>query len=184
MNAVKYIDNNVISSGNKLNIFFIIRSIIMFITTVSEDGIHLDSIFIIKFPLTILLFPSSASMNDGIPIVNIVIRVNCIGIKKYLVPVTIQINIRNIVNIVFVNSRDALLSILLIILLPSFIMCGILLKLESNNTSSLTFLLASLPHERAILQSASLRASTSFTQSPVIATVLPCFLSALTIFFF
>ena len=58
MNAVKYIDNNVISSGNKLNIFFIIRSIIMFITTVSEDGIHLDNIFIIKFPLTILLFPS------------------------------------------------------------------------------------------------------------------------------
>ena len=65
-------------------------------------------------------------------------------------------------------------------LLPSETTEGILEKSESIKTSIDAFDAASLPEAMATEQSASLKARTSFTPSPVIPTVLPCFLSALT----
>ena len=88
------------------------------------------------------------------------------------------------VYIVFVKNKDALLWILFIVLLPSSTTLGIESKLESIKTIWLTFLAASLPFIIAILQSASFNARTSFTPSPVIATVWPSFLSIITIFLF
>jgi len=60
---------------------------------------------------------------------------------------------------------------LLITFLPSITTFGIDAKFESNKTKLDTFLVTSLPDAMAMLQSASLSASTSFTPSPVIATV-------------
>ena len=64
--------------------------------------------------------------------------------------------------------------------LPSATTLGIEEKLLSRSTSELTFFAASEPEAIATEQSASLSASTSLTPSPVIATVCPAFLSALT----
>ena len=63
---------------------------------------------------------------------------------------------------------------------PSATMRGMDAKLESNSTRELTFFAASDPDAIATEQSASLSASTSLTPSPVIATVCPAALSALT----
>ena len=52
--------------------------------------------------------------------------------------------------------------------------------MESNKTSCDACAAASLPDAIATEQSASFSAKTSFTPSPVIATVLPAFLRALT----
>ena len=77
--------------------------------------------------------------------------------------------------IVFTKNNVADLCILFIVLLPSSTILGIDLKSESINTNCDTFLAASLPFTTDILQSAFFNASTSFTPSPVIATV--CFSS-------
>ena len=69
-------------------------------------------------------------------------------------------------------------SMLFTTLLPSITTDGIQAKLESNKTSCDACAAASLPDAIAILQSASFSARTSFTPSPVIATVFPASLSA------
>ena len=51
--------------------------------TIKAVGRALANIFNRKLPFTNSLFGSNARMNDGVPIVNVVIKVNCIGIKKY-----------------------------------------------------------------------------------------------------
>ena len=89
-------------------------------TTVRAGGKLFPMTFKRKFPLTSSLLGSKAKTKDGIPIVNIVIRVSWIGIKKYFEEANIQINIKINVNIVLINNKEALLSILLIVLLPSF----------------------------------------------------------------
>ena len=63
---------------------------------------------------------------------------------------------------------------------PSATTDGILEKSESKSTSCATLEAASLPEAIATLQSASLSASTSFTPSPVMATVFLCSFSACT----
>ena len=54
-------------------------------TTVKDVGRLLLTIFKRKLPFTKSWFGSKAKINDGIPIVKAVIKVNWIGIKKYLV---------------------------------------------------------------------------------------------------
>ena len=58
------------------------------------------------------------------------------------------------------------------------------MKSEFNNTKSDTLYAAVLPQARAILQSDSLRASTSFTPSPTIDTVCPNLFNSLIIILF
>ncbi len=129
--------------------------------------------FIKKFPFTLSSFGSRAKINAGIPIVNVLVSVSCIGIKGYaLFKNRNRTNSSNAYS-VFVIKSDADLSILFIVFLPSFTILGIESKLESNNTYSETFLAASVPDATAIAQSDCLSARTSFTPSPVIATV--CF---------
>ena len=73
--------------------------------------------------------------------------------------------------IFFTRKSDAERSMLLITRLPSATTDGMQAKLESSRTRSETLAAASLPDAMAILQSASFSASTSFTPSPVMATV-------------
>ena len=54
-------------------------------TTVNAVGKLFETIFNKKFPFTSSVFGSRARINEGMPIVNPVIRVNWIGIKKYFV---------------------------------------------------------------------------------------------------
>ena len=64
-------------------------------------------------------------------------------------------------------------STLLMTLRPSSTTRGSVAKESSSTTNSATARLAALPEPMAIPMSASFRASTSFTPSPVIATVRP-----------
>ena len=82
--------------------------------------------------------------------------------------------------IFFTRKRLPEHSRLFTTLRPSATTSGIFEKSESSNTSCEACAAASLPDAIATEQSASLSARTSFTPSPVIATVLPAFLSALT----
>ena len=107
------------TSSGKLNAYLNISTMITLNTTVSAAGTRLPITFTKKFPLTISVFGSRAKINDGIPIVNVVINVSWIGIKKYLLPKMIHSKTKRIVKIVFTNNKEALLSMLLIILLPS-----------------------------------------------------------------
>ena len=72
---------------------------------------------------------------------------------------------------VFIIYRAAERSRLFMERLPSATTLGIEEKLLSKSTSELTFFAASEPDAIATEQSASFSASTSFTPSPVIATV-------------
>ena len=85
---------------------------------------------------------------------------------------------------VLMSSKDADLSTLLIVLLPSATTSGREAKLESSNTNWLTFLAASEPLAIAMEQSAHFKAKTSLTPSPVIATVCPWLCKALISIFF
>ena len=85
---------------------------------------------------------------------------------------------------VFTKNKEAERSILFIVLLPSLTTFGIDAKFESSKTNWETFFVASLPFAIAILQSAVFNAKTSFTPSPVIATVFPLFWRAITKSFF
>lgn len=107
------------TSSGKLKAYLNISTIITLKTTVKAAGRLLPITFIRKLPLTMSVLGSNARMNDGIPIVNVVISVSWIGMKKYLLPRMIHSSTSNIVKIVFTNSRDALLSMLLMVLLPS-----------------------------------------------------------------
>ena len=73
---------------------------------------------------------------------------------------------------------------LFIVFLPSSTILGIEVKSEFNNTKSDTLYAAELPQARAILQSDSLRANTSFTPSPTIETVCPNLFNSLIIILF
>ena len=87
-------------------------------------------------------------------------------------------------NVVLTRKRDAALSMLLMTLLPSATTLGSDAKSLSKSTSCATLRLASEPDAIAIEQSASLSAMTSLTPSPVMPTVLPWSLSAVTNSFF
>ena len=69
---------------------------------------------------------------------------------------------------------------LLITRRPSCTTWGMEAKLESSSTTWATWQAASDPEAMATPQSASFRASTSLTPSPVMATVWPAFCSAFT----
>ena len=63
-------------------------------------------------------------------------------------------------------------------LLPSSTMSPNNLKSSFSKTMLATFFATSLPEAKAILTSASLKAKTSLTPSPVMATTCPCFFRA------
>ena len=84
-------------------------------------------------------------------------------------------------NPVLIKNIEAAALILLMTRRPSFTICGSDAKSEFNNTRLAVFFAASLPDAIAMLTSASLSASTSFTPSPVIATVRPFCFRSLTI---
>ena len=150
----------------------------MFIATVIPVGIDLDITFLKKFPLTLSLFGSKAKIKDGMPIVIVLINVNCIGTKGYAFPINKNINASIVEYMVFTKNSEAERVMLLIVLLPSLTTLGIDAKLESNKIICETLFVASLPFCIAILQSAAFNAKTSLTPSPVIATVFPEFCKA------
>ena len=72
-------------------------------TTVKAVGSALANTLNKKLPSTNLLLGSSANTNDGAPIVNVVINVNWIGIKKYFW----NDNILNIISIIVYNVLNS-----------------------------------------------------------------------------
>ena len=73
--------------------------------------------------------------------------------------------------IFFTRKSAAERSMLFMTLLPSATTDGMAAKLDSSRTICETWLAASEPEAIAMEQSASFSASTSFTPSPVMATV-------------
>ena len=121
----------------------------------------------------IFLFGSSARKKAGIPIVNILIRETCDGSSGYVNIYTTDIRLNKNEKIFFTRNKLAERWILLTTLLPSSTTSGIHEKSDYRSTSCDACAAASLPEAIAILQSASFKARTSFTPSPVIATVFP-----------
>lgn len=160
------------SSCDRLNTKFPKILIAVTVKTISKAvGIALLKTYFKKESSTRLLLGSRASMNDGIPIHIPLIKVNCIGINGYSSDMNINITSNSIEYIVLIKNRDADLFRLFIERLPSATTFGSDEKSESNSTNCDIFLVASAPFEIAILQSDSLRAGTSLTPSPVIATI-------------
>ena len=172
-----------IASDTTPNLLSIVSNII-FIIDDRAVGIALLITFGKKLPFTLSLLGSNASKNEGTPIVTILIKVSCIGIKGYVSPINKNNTASMLEYMVLVKNREAERSMLFIVLRPSATTLGIDAKFESSRTNCETFLLASLPLAIAILQSASFNARTSLTPSPVIATVLPASFSAKTRAFF
>ena len=81
---------------------------------------------------------------------------------------------------VFAKNRELERCKLLMERRPSWTTTGMEAKLESSSTRLETVRAASLPEAMAMEQSASFRASTSLTPSPVMATVCPWAFRALT----
>ena len=92
----------------------------------------------------------------------------------------IEIIAKMVVKKVFIRYREEEFWILFITRLPSKTTRGIDEKLLSKSTIWLTFLAASLPEATLTAQSASFMARISLTPSPVMATVFPSALMALT----
>ena len=148
------------------------------ITTVMETGKAFEMTFLKNFPFTRSLLGSSARITEGMPMVSALMNVICLGMNgKSDLIIRKQIAKSKLYS-VFTRKRDADLSKLFMVRLPSATALGKHAKLLSKSTSWLTFFAASLPAAMAIEQSDSLKASTSFTPSPVIATVCPLLLKS------
>ena len=108
-----------ISCCDSLKWFEVINNNIVENNIVIDVGNATDATFIKNLPFTFSLFGSSARINAGIPIVNTLVNVNCIGINGYVFFININSINKSIAYNVFVIKRDADLSRLFIILLPS-----------------------------------------------------------------
>lgn len=94
------------SSGIIPNLFNI-DSANIFIATVSPVGNAFDITFFKKYPFILSLFGSNASINDGIPIVTTLIKLNCIGTNGYDSPINKNISASTVEYIVFTKNNDA-----------------------------------------------------------------------------
>ena len=99
----------------------------------------------------------------------------CSGTTGYGQAVNREMMLRNREKIFFTKNSAAARWILLMTRRPSPTIPGIAAKSDSSSTSWATWLAAWAPEAMAMPQSASFRASTSLTPSPVIATVWPAF---------
>ena len=175
---MKYISFNS-SASNSINVLAMTTPITLS-TTVNAPGIAFAKTLDINRPLTISLFGSRAKMKDGIPIVTAPMTVMSVGSKGRPLGISIKMRANKKLYMVLTIYRAAERSRLLMLRLPSATTFGIDAKLLSSKTRLETFFAASLPEAMATEQSASFRARTSFTPSPVIATVCFFFLSDLT----
>ena len=129
--------------------------------------------WVINLPCTRALFGCNERKKEGTPITHTSRRSTFEGMNRYAFPINMHKAASMVVNSVFMRYSDDEFLMLFITRLPSATIFGIELKLLSIKTRWLTFLAASLPEATDIAQSASFRASMSFTPSPVIATVFP-----------
>ena len=72
--------------------------------TVIPVGNDLEITFLKKFPLIRALFGSRASINDGIPIVTVLINVSCIGTNGYASPINKNMRASIVEYIVFTKN--------------------------------------------------------------------------------
>ena len=153
-------------------------------TTVNApDAARRNTVFR-KSPWIRVYVGSMDSRKVGIPTEHTPITVSWIGTKGYPLPVIRQNSVSTTEKIVFTRKSEAELWMLLMTRRPSRTIYGMDAKLESSSTRLEQSFAASLPAAMATLQSASFRASTSLTPSPVIATVCPFFFKACTMDFF
>lgn len=88
------------STSDKENIRIHITDIIILSTIVNPAGMAFFRILKRNIPFILSLFGSSASIRDGIPIVNALISVYCIGINGYGAVIKINSRARSMENIV------------------------------------------------------------------------------------
>jgi hypothetical protein len=117
-----------------------------------------------------LVLGARARKNDGMPIVRLPTSVRCLGKNGNGRPATPIASASNIEYTVLVRNRFATRSMLLMTRRPSATTAGRVANDPSSRTSCATAREAELPEPMAIPISASFRASTSLTPSPVIAT--------------
>ena len=137
-----------------------------------------------KRPRMRSLLGSSASTNDGMPMVNALMSVIWMGWNGYCHGSSTNSTANDMDKSVFTRNSDAERCRLLMERRPSATTLGMLAKSLSTSTSWATLRAASEPAAMATEQSACLRASVSFTPSPVMATTWPCSCSAMTNCFF
>ena len=107
------------------------------------------------------------------PMVNQPTKEMWIGTNGNCSPHTATSRARMIEYIVLVRKKFATRSMLPITRRPSATTCGRVAKLSSSSTSCATPRVAAAPEPIATPRSESLIASTSFTPSPVMATLWP-----------
>ena len=156
-----------------------VNSIMLNIMT-SANGIAFRITFIRNVPVTFLLFGSNDMKNEVYASITRSINVICIGKNGNAVFVIIQNIDSNIEYIVFMKNILAVFVRLFTTLLPSINMSFNTLKSGFSNTICDTCFAASFASGNVMLQSASLSAITSFTPSPVIATLCPFACNAFT----
>ena len=153
-------------------------------TATAAPGMERTMTFSRKCPFTRSWLGSSASTNDGMPMVNDEMSVIWMGWKGYCQGTTTNSTADTMDSSVFTRKSDAERWRLLMERRPSATTLGMLAKSLSTSTRCATFLAASLPAAIATLQSAAFKARVSLTPSPVMATVWPAFCSAKTKAFF
>ena len=139
--------------------------------SVNPPGIAFDNTLKRNFPSMRRWFGSKARNVEGIPIVNKLINVTCVGCKGYVTAKIIAKTDISKEKIFFTRNKLEERSMLLTTWRPSKTTSGIVEKSESNNTTCEACAVAWFPEAMAILQSASFMAKISLTPSPVIATV-------------
>ncbi len=125
-------------------------------------------------------FGASPSTVAGMPMVNQAMSVTCRGSSGNGTVVTATTSASRIEYTVLDRNSVATRSMLAMTRRPSATTCGSVAKSLSSSTIRATARAAGLPLPIATPTSASLRARTSFTPSPVIATVCPRAVSART----
>ena len=148
-------------------------------TTASEAGRARRRTLLRKLPSTRARLGSRPKMKPGMPMQKKLMSVIWIGSKGYGGK-TMQMAARTMENRVFVRKNAAERCRLLMERRPSATTAGMEAKSLSTSTISATFRAASDPAAIATEQSASFKARTSFTPSPVMATMCPRRLSART----
>ena len=142
-------------------------------TAQMAPGMDFTMTFSKKRPLMRSLLGSSASTNDGSPMVNALISVIWIGWNGYCHGSRMNSTASVMDSSVFTRNSDADRCRLLMERRPSATTFGMAAKSLSTSTSCATLRAASEPAAMATLQSACLSASVSFTPSPVMATMWP-----------
>ena len=172
------------TDGDKFKTDFSIKQNMIFALIVIAAGKDFFNI-LEKIDLDIAdVLDSNANKNDGVPTVNALINISCLGLNGSDIPKNIDITIKIAEYIVLTKNKLDVVWILFIARRPSNTASFKDEKLESIRINCEIFLAAELPDATEIEQSDSFKAKISLTPSPIIETLCPFIFIAIIISLF